>query len=146
MPSVLLLFVIFVVVPIVELYVIVQVGQEIGALQVIGLLILVSIVGAWLVKRQGIQVLRRLQDQLRAGRAPTNELVDGFLVLVAGVLFIGPGFISDGLALLLLLPPTRAFVRRTVRRRLTGRATLIRRFPAGPSRRSDGGGEPPIDV
>jgi UPF0716 protein FxsA len=144
MRSVLVLFLLFVVLPIVELYVIVQVGQEIGALEVIGLLILVSFVGAWLVKRQGLQVLRRLQDQLHAGRAPTNEIVDGFLVLVAGVLFIGPGFVTDALGILLLLPPTRALVRRTVRRRLTGRTTLIRRFPSGPGR--DRGGEPPIDV
>jgi UPF0716 protein FxsA len=138
-----LLFVLFVVVPIAELYVIVKVGQAIGALEVIGLLLAVSFVGAWLVKRQGLHVMRRLQAQVRAGRTPTNELIDGFLVLFAGVLFIVPGFLSDALAVLLLLPPSRAGVRRIVRRRVGVRADLARRYP---DRQDGAAGGPPIDV
>jgi UPF0716 protein FxsA len=134
-----LLVLLFIVVPIAELYVLIQVGQEIGALDTIGLLILVTVVGAWLVKRTGLGVLRRLQDSLAERRPPTNELIDGFLLLFAGVLFLVPGFFSDALAVLLLLPPTRAVVRRMLRKRFANRTTIVRRF-GGPARRPGPGG------
>ena len=126
------LLLLFVIVPLAEIYVLVQVGQEIGALDTIGLLILVSVIGAWLVKRTGMGVLRRLQDQLAAGRPPTNELVDGFLLLFAGVLFLVPGFLTDVLAILLLLPPSRIVVRRMLKRRFADRTTIVRRRTGGP--------------
>jgi UPF0716 protein FxsA len=142
-----LLVLLFIVVPIAELYVLIQVGQEIGALDTIGLLILVTVVGAWLVKRTGLSVLGRLQESLAARRPPTNELIDGFLLLFAGVLFLVPGFITDALAILLLLPPTRAAARRILKKRFANRTTIVRGFrgprqgPPGPP--SVG---PPIDV
>lgn len=107
----------FIVVPMVEIYVIVQVGHAIGALDTIGLLILVSVVGAWLTKHEGFIVLRRLRAQLDAGKAPTGELVDGVLVLCAGVLMMTPGFVTDAIGLLVLFPPTRAVLRRYLRHR-----------------------------
>jgi UPF0716 protein FxsA len=111
----------FLVVPIVELAVIIQVGQLFGALNTLALLILISVVGAWLAKREGIGVWRRIQRQLELGRMPGNELVDGLLILFAGVLLLTPGFLSDVLGILLLLPPTRAMARAALRRRFARR-------------------------
>ncbi len=110
-----ILAVLFLIVPLVELYVIIQVGQGIGALNTIALLIAVSVVGAWLAKREGLGVLRRIKLQLDRGQLPGAELVDGLLVLFAGALLLTPGFLSDCLAIALLIPPVRAGVRRIVR-------------------------------
>ena len=107
----------FLVVPIFELYVIVQVAHAIGILDTIGLLILDSLVGGWLMKREGMGVLRRLQAKLAAGELPSTELVDGFLILFGGALMLAPGFVTDLLGMALLLPPVRAVVRRVLARR-----------------------------
>ena|SRR5215218_9263583 len=114
----LLLALVFVVAPIVELYVIVQVAGGIGVPETIVLLIAISLAGSWLAKRAGLNVLHRLQATVRRGEVPSAEIVDGALVLFAGALMIAPGFISDALAILLLLPPTRAGVRRMVLHKL----------------------------
>lgn len=119
-----LLAVVFLIVPIAELAVIITVGSQIGVLNTIGLLILVSVVGAWLAKREGLGVLRRIQAQLDAGRMPGKELVDGFLVLFAAALLLTPGFLTDCLAIALLLPPVRAMVRRTMRRYFAARIVM----------------------
>jgi UPF0716 protein FxsA len=87
------------------------VAGALGASNTIGLLIAVSIVGAWLAKREGLGVLRRIQAALDRGQLPSREVADGGLILFAGALMIAPGFISDCLALLLLIPPTRALFR-----------------------------------
>lgn len=110
----LLLTLLIVAIPIVEIYVIIQVGHVIGALATIGLLILGSLVGIWLVKREGLGVLRRIDVQLRDHQVPHREMVDGFLILLAGLLIAIPGFVTDGLGFLLLLPPVRAMVRRVL--------------------------------
>ena len=119
----------FLVVPFVELFVLIQVGQSIGALPTIGLLVLVSIVGAWLVKREGLSVLRRAQEQVRRGVVPGAELVDGVLILFAGALMVTPGFITDLLATALLVPPVRLALRRAASTQLAKRASLrLERF------------------
>jgi UPF0716 protein FxsA len=120
-----LLILLFLVVPLVELYVLIQVGQEIGALWTIALLVLVSVIGAWLAKREGFGVWLRMQDQVAAGRMPGIELVDAFLILLAGALLLTPGFVTDVLAVVLLIPPTRAVVRRVLRRTLLGRLAAV---------------------
>jgi UPF0716 protein FxsA len=117
---------IFIVVPFIELYVLLQVGQAIGVLNTIGLLVVVSVVGAWLVKREGIGVLQRAQVTMAEGRVPAAELLDGVLILFAGALLITPGFLSDVLGVLLLLPPVRVAVRGTLRRYLARRVQLYR--------------------
>ena len=121
-----LLVVLFVFVPIVELAVIIQVGQAIGVVETLLLMVLVSVVGAWLVKREGIGVWRRAQRQMDAGVMPGRELVDGVLIMVAGALLLLPGFVSDCLGILLLLPPVRAVVRGLVIRRLRTRVVAQR--------------------
>ncbi len=108
----LVLGLLFVVVPIVEIYFIIQVAHIIGGWETIGLLIFESLLGAWLMKRQGIGALNRISQAIEQRRAPGKELVDGFLIMVAGVLMVTPGFVTDVVGFLLLLPPTRALVRR----------------------------------
>ena len=119
-----LLAVLFLVLPIAELYVLLQVGSAIGVLNTIGLLIAVSVVGAWLCKREGLGLLRRVRHQLDRYELPTRELVDGALILFAGALLLTPGFVTDCLAIVLLIPPTRATVRGVVLRALNRRAQL----------------------
>ena len=101
----------FLVVPFAELFVLLKVGETIGALETVGVLILVSVVGAWLVKREGLGVLRRAQSRVEQGQAPGRELVDGVLILFAGALLLTPGFLTDIVGILLLLPPVRATLR-----------------------------------
>ena len=111
------LVLVFLVVPLAELYVIIQVGSAIGALNTVALLLLMGLAGGWLMKREGLGVLRRVQSQLAQGRAPGTELVDGFLILLGGALMLSPGFLTDALGLALLVPPARALVRRALTRR-----------------------------
>lgn len=118
------LFVAFVVVPLVEIYTLIQVGQVIGAWWTILLLVLDSVVGAWLVRREGGRAWRALTTALQTGRMPARELADAGLVLVGGTLMLTPGFVTDAVGILLILPVTRPFARRllaqVVARRLLG--------------------------
>jgi UPF0716 protein FxsA len=115
----------FIVIPLVEIYVAVQVAHVIGALDTIVLLALISIGGAWLTKYAGFGVISRIRQQLSAGHMPTNELIDGALVLAGGVLLVVPGFVTGALGLLLLFPPTRSLARGTLKRRFQGRVTYL---------------------
>jgi UPF0716 protein FxsA len=120
------LIVLFVLVPIAELAVIIQVGQAIGVLETIALMLAVSVVGAALVKREGLGVWRRAQRQLEAGAVPGRELVDGALIMLAGALLLTPGFLTDCVGILLLLPPVRAVLRRMVIARMRRRVVAQR--------------------
>jgi UPF0716 protein FxsA len=113
-----LLFVLLIVVPIVELWIIVQVAGSIGVLETIALLILVSITGAWLLRQQGMQTWGRLQATLQRGEVPTREVTDGALILFGGALLLTPGFVTDAVGIVLLLPPTRAAIKGAARRTL----------------------------
>ena len=119
------LVVLFIGVPFAEIYVLLQVGQAVGVVNTLALLVLISVVGAWLAKREGLGVLRRMQRSIDNGRVPGAELVDGFLILLAGALMLTPGFLTDILAILLLLPPVRAVVRRELRRRIARRIQIL---------------------
>lgn len=110
-----------VVAPLVELYVIISVAQLIGGWETIALLVLESMVGAWLLRRQGLSTLGRVSQAIDQGRVPGKELVDGFLIMVAGALMLAPGFLTDIVGYLLLIPPTRALVR----------GPLLKRFERG---------------
>jgi UPF0716 protein FxsA len=134
----------FVVMPLIELYVFVQVGDSIGFLNTIFVMIVISLVGAWLARHEGIGVLQRIRQQLDAGSMPTDHLIDGALVLAGGLLLLLPGFVSDMVGLLVLFPPTRALARNALRRRF--RIVAVRRYN-GPFDRGpydDGPGSPPI--
>ena len=116
-----LLALLVIVVPILELAVIIQISSAIGVLNTVGLLLLSGVVGAWLMKREGLGVVRRIQQATAAGRVPGTELVDAFLILFGGALMLAPGFLTDILGMLLLLPPVRVVVRRVLRTRLQAR-------------------------
>src|SRR4051794_39936019 len=116
------LIVVFIVVPLAELYVIIQVGQAIGALPTIAILLLDSVLGSMLLRAQGRVVWRRFNEALAAGRMPHQEVQDGVLVIFGGAFLITPGFITDILGILLLIPLTRAPIRRLGMRAITRRA------------------------
>lgn len=118
------LLVLFVVVPLVELYVIIQVGQEIGALWTIAILVADSLLGSMLMRSQGRMAWRRFNEAIASGRVPAREVFDGVLVIFGGALLLTPGFVTDVFGLLLLLPPTRALIRRVLVRRFAGRVAV----------------------
>jgi len=123
-----ILFVAFLVVPLVEIYVLIQVGQVIGVWWTILLLIADSLFGGWLVKREGGRAWRALTDALGNGRMPARELADGALILIGGTLMLTPGFVTDAFGILLILPFTRP-----VFRRLLAGAVGRRLLAAGPT-------------
>ena len=118
------LLVIFIVVPLAELYVIFKVGEEIGYPLTILILAADSIIGSLLLKSQGRAVWRRFSEAMAAGRVPHREVLDGVMVIFGGAFLITPGFLTDILGLLLLLPPTRALARGLVLRALGGRIAI----------------------
>jgi UPF0716 protein FxsA len=115
----LLLVVLFVVVPLLELVVIIQVGQVIGTPATIVLLVADSVLGAWLLRREGRKAWQQFRTALEEVRWPGDEVTQGALVIVGGTLLLTPGFVTDVLGFLLLLPPTRAAVSKVLRARLT---------------------------
>ncbi len=138
----LLLVLLFIVVPIAELYVIIQVGEWIGVWPTLLLLLLDAIVGSWLLKHEGRAAWRRFNEALAERRIPAKEVADGFLVILGGALLIAPGFITDIFGILFLIPPTRALARKVLYRFTVGRVAIVG-FPGGSvggswSRRSPG--------
>lgn len=107
-----LLVVAFVVVPLLELYVLIQVGQVIGPWWTILLLVLDSILGGWLIRREGGRAWRALRGAVEQGKLPARELADGVLIVLGGALMLSPGFVTDGVGILLILPVTRPLFRR----------------------------------
>lgn len=107
-----LLLLAFIAMPILEIYVIIQVGQVIGAWWTIALLIADSIFGSWLLRREGRRAWAALQVALSESRMPTKELADGILIVVGGTLMISPGFVTDVFGMLAILPFTRPIGRR----------------------------------
>ncbi|MBV9214180.1 MAG: FxsA family protein [Actinobacteria bacterium] len=118
------LLAIFIVVPIAEIYVILKVGEAIGVAWTIVLLMADAVLGSLLMRSQGRAVWRRFNDAVRAGRVPHSEVIDGVLVIFGGAFLIAPGFLTDVVGALLLLPPSRALVRRGMRRWIERRAGL----------------------
>lgn len=116
------LFFLFVLLPILELAILIRVGNAFGFWPTMALLVGTGALGALLVRSQGMRVLREIRSDLAAGRAPAGRLVDGFLVLVGGIALLVPGLLSDVFGLLLLLPFTRSRFKEGVRRRFEGMA------------------------
>jgi UPF0716 protein FxsA len=120
----LLLVALFILVPIAELAVIIQVGQAIGVWWTIAILIADSILGSLLMRSQGRLAWRRFNEALQSGRVPAREVADGVLIVFGGALLLTPGFLSDIFGLLFLLPPTRALIRRIFLRQAMKRITV----------------------
>jgi UPF0716 protein FxsA len=121
-----LLIVAFVVVPLVEIYVLIQVGQVIGPWWTILLLIADSIFGGWLVRHEGRRAWQALTTALNSGRMPAKELADGALILIGGTLMLTPGFVTDALGLLMILPITRPVARRLLTQVVSRRLVATR--------------------
>lgn len=119
------LFVAFIVVPLLEIYLISQVGRLIGLPLTLGVLLLVSVLGAVVVKREGVRAWRAVRHSMAMGRVPGREMADGALVLVGGVLLLTPGFLTDAMGFLLVLPTTRPIARRFLT------VVALRFLPAG---------------
>lgn len=124
-----LLFFAFVVVPLAEIFVIIQVGEIIGPWWTVALLVFDSLVGAWLVKREGVRAWRNVTSSFDGLRSPVDDLTQGALIVFGGALLLTPGFITDVLGLACVLPFTRAPMSRLVRR--VAAATAARRMGAG---------------
>jgi UPF0716 protein FxsA len=136
-----LLVVAFVVVPLVEIYVLIQVGQVIGVWWTIVLLVADSILGTWLVRREGGRAWRALQTALSSGRMPARELADGALILIGGTLMLTPGFVSDVAGILLILPLTRPVARRALTTVVARRLVVV---PSGGTGRKEPPGQGPV--
>lgn len=121
-----ILLLLFVVVPIAELYTIIRVGASIGFLNTLALIIAVGFVGSWLVKREGMRTWVRFNQTLASGQIPAKEMVDGVLILGAGALLLTPGFLSDVFGILMLFPPTRAVLRGYVMKRVKAGNFVVR--------------------
>ena len=108
------LLLLFTVVPLVELFLLVKLGTVVGVGPTIALVIFTGILGAWLARQQGLDVLRRVNEDLSHGRMPTEALMDGVLILIAAAVLLTPGLLTDALGFVLLIPRTRAAVRKIV--------------------------------
>jgi UPF0716 protein FxsA len=126
-----LLVLIFILVPIAELAVIIQVGQTIGVWWTIAILIADSILGSLLMRSQGRAAWRRFNEALAGGRAPAREVLDGVLVIFGGAFLLTPGFITDIFGAIFLIPPTRAIVRRILVRRFSDRLVVAAQARTG---------------
>jgi UPF0716 protein FxsA len=120
-----LLVVLFIVVPIAELYVIIQVGEAIGVLPTLALLLADAVLGSLLLRHQGRGAWRRFNEALAARRFPGKEVADGVLIVLGGSLLLAPGFLTDIVGVFLLIPPTRAIARSLLRRFTVGRFTVV---------------------
>ncbi len=121
------LILLFTLVPALELALLIEVGSRIGTAATIGLVVATGVLGAALARQQGLQVLRRIQAELSAGRLPASSLVDGVIVLMAGALLVTPGILTDVLGILCLVPGFRSLVKARLRSRIE-RALLGQRI------------------
>jgi UPF0716 protein FxsA len=130
------LLALFIAVPLAELYVILKVGDAIGAVPTVLLLAADSVLGAVLMRSQGRAVWRRFNEAMAAGRMPHREVQDGALVIFGGAFLITPGFLTDVVGLFLLIPPTRALARRLIARLVARRVAIgVETYGSGPGRR-----------
>ncbi|MDH3218168.1 MAG: FxsA family protein [Gammaproteobacteria bacterium] len=128
----------FLVVPIIEIYLLIQVGQVIGAGWTILLVVLTAVIGVWLLRIQGLSTLTRAQQKLRENELPATEILEGMGLVVAGALLLTPGFFTDAIGFLLLFPPARIRMVGSLARRMVVSATVTtgHQHPQQP-RRSD---------
>jgi len=135
MPVFLLFVILLIGIPLTELYVLIKVGRAIGAGTTIGLVILTAVLGAWLLRLQGLVTLARVRAALEAGELPAIELVEGLILLITAVLLLTPGFITDAIGFLVLLPG----VRRTLAKGLAAQLVVRSIHPGGRGPRRPGG-------
>ncbi len=125
------LFLAFALVPLAELYLLIAVGSRIGPLPTIAIVLATGFVGAWLARRQGLQTMTKIQTSLQQGRMPAEAMIDGVIILIAGLMLLTPGFLTDAAGVLLLIPRTRVGFKRWLRNRFDawarqGGVTVVR--------------------
>jgi len=108
------LILIFIIVPLMEILLLIEIGSRIGTLNTIFIIILTGILGGSMMRYQGFTIIRNIQEDLSQGRMPTGELINGALVLVGGILLLTPGFFTDAVGFVLLIPATRGFIRKKI--------------------------------
>lgn len=111
----------FVIVPVTELYILIEVGKKIGSLTTIGIIILTGIIGAYLVKSQGFMILRKIQNDLNEGIMPGDSLIQGAIILAGGILLLTPGFVTDIVGFIFLIPVSRNIVKKYLLKWLQGK-------------------------
>ena len=112
------LFLAFTIIPIIEIYLLIEIGSMFGALTAVALVIITGFLGAFLARMQGLQTLYRIQESLSEGRMPSGELLDALLIGIAGLLLLTPGFLTDSVGFLLLIPATRNAIKKWLRRQI----------------------------
>lgn len=115
------LLLLLVIVPVTELYILIEVGKKIGSLTTIGIIILTGIIGTYLVKNQGFMILRQIQNDLNEGTLPGDSLIQGAIILAGGILLLTPGFITDLLGFIFLIPGGRRVVKKYLLKWLKGK-------------------------
>ena len=115
------LLILFVLVPVTELYILIEVGKKIGSLTTIGVIILTGIIGTYLVKSQGFMILRKIQSDLNEGIMPGDSLIQGAIILAGGILLLTPGFVTDILGFIFLIPASRNILKRYLLKWLKGK-------------------------
>lgn len=118
------LFLLFTIIPVVELALLIKVGSLIGVLNTVSVVILTAVIGAYMVRLEGIGVVARIQDSLNRGLFPADEMTDGLMILVAGALLLTPGFVTDALGFLFVFPASRGVIKRYVRKYFAGRTGI----------------------
>ena len=108
----------FTIIPIIEIYLLIEIGSIFGALTAISLVILTGFLGAFMARMQGLQTLFRIQESLREGSMPSSDLLDALLIVIAGVVLLTPGFLTDSAGFLLLIPTTRNSIKSWLQRQI----------------------------
>lgn len=111
------LFLLFTAVPLLELMILIELGGAVGLSATVGIVLLTGAIGAWAARTQGFYVLRKIQEEMNAGRLPADQLVDGAMVLVGGVFLITPGLLTDFTGFALMVPAFRGIVRGVLMRK-----------------------------
>jgi UPF0716 protein FxsA len=115
------LLILFIVVPVAELYVLIEVGKKIGSLTTIGIIIFTGILGAYLVKNQGFMILKKIQNDLNDGIMPGDSLIQGAIILAGGILLLTPGFVTDIAGFIFLIPVSRNVLKKYLLKWLKGK-------------------------
>ncbi len=115
------ILILFVIVPVTELYILIEVGKKIGSLSTIGIIILTGIIGAYLVKSQGFMILRKIQNDLNEEIMPGDSLIQGAIILAGGILLLTPGFVTDIVGFIFLIPVSRNIVKKYLLKWLQGK-------------------------
>lgn len=137
-----ILFVLFIVVPILEMWVLIEVGSRIGALPTIGLVFLTAVVGVTLLRQQGLSTILRANQRLRTGEIPATEMGEGIFLAVGGALLLTPGFVTDGVGFACLIPGVRRWLLKRILKRVRvvqfgGGAGPFDREPFEPGKEND---------